>query len=75
MFFTWDLQMSFAIYDAWCRKAAIRYTGNIYLIAKKRIIPTYLTDEVFVHYKRKRTTYEAFKKKSEHMSMNRKSEV
>ncbi|KAK9126252.1 hypothetical protein Scep_015098 [Stephania cephalantha] len=67
--------MSFAIYDAWCRKATIKYTGNIYLIAKKRITPIYLTDEVFEHYKRIRATDEAFKKKSEHMSMNRKSEV
>ncbi|KAK9147969.1 hypothetical protein Scep_006726 [Stephania cephalantha] len=74
VFFTWDLQMSFAIYDAWCRKAVIRYTGNIYLIAKKRISPIYLTDEVFEHYKRMRATNEAFKKKSE-MSTNRKSEV
>ncbi|KAK9140678.1 hypothetical protein Scep_010359 [Stephania cephalantha] len=75
VFFTWDLQMSFAIYDAWCRKAAIRYTGNIYLIAKKRITPIYLTHEVFEHYKRMRATDEAFKKKSEQMSTNRKSEV
>ncbi|KAK9133241.1 hypothetical protein Scep_012769 [Stephania cephalantha] len=67
--------MSFAIYDAWCRKAAIRYTGNIYLIAKNRIAPIYLTEEVFEHYKRKRATDEAFKKKSEQMSTNRKSEV
>ncbi|KAK9107549.1 hypothetical protein Syun_023560 [Stephania yunnanensis] len=75
VFFTWDLQMSFAIYDAWCRKAAIWYMGNIYLIAKKRITPIYLTDEVFKHYKRMRATDEAFKKKSEQMSTNRKSEV
>ncbi|KAK9087492.1 hypothetical protein Syun_029886 [Stephania yunnanensis] len=75
VFFTWDLQMSFAIYDAWCRKAAIRYTGNIYLIANKRIAPIYLTEEVFEHYKRMRATYEAFKKKSEQMSTNRKFEV
>ncbi|KAK9166385.1 hypothetical protein Scep_001576 [Stephania cephalantha] len=75
VFFTWDLQMSFAIYDAWCRKVAIRYTGNIYLIEKKRISPIYLTDEVFEHYKRKRATDEAFKKKPEQMSTNRKSEV
>ncbi|KAK9118957.1 hypothetical protein Scep_017050 [Stephania cephalantha] len=65
-----DLQMSFAIYDA-----AIRYTGNIYLIAKKRIKPFYLIEEVFEHYKRMRATDEAFKKKSEQMSSNRKSEV
>ncbi|KAK9142500.1 hypothetical protein Syun_011900 [Stephania yunnanensis] len=71
----WDLPMSFAIYDAWCRKAAIRYTGNIYLIAKKRIAPIYLTEEVFDHYKRMRAIYEAFKKKSEQMSSNRKFEV
>ncbi|KAK9125484.1 hypothetical protein Scep_014330 [Stephania cephalantha] len=75
VFFTWDLPMSFAIYDAWCRRAAIRYTGNIYLIAKKRIAPVYLTEEVFEHYKRMRATDEAFKKKSEQMSSNRKSEV
>ncbi|KAK9092748.1 hypothetical protein Syun_027659 [Stephania yunnanensis] len=75
VFFTRDLQMSFAIYDAWCRKASIRYTGNIYLIAKKIISPIYLTDEVFEHYKRMRATDEAFKKKFEQMSMNRKSEV
>ncbi|KAK9157907.1 hypothetical protein Scep_004481 [Stephania cephalantha] len=75
VFFTGDLQMSFAIYDAWCRKATIRYTGNIYLIAKKRIAPIYLTDEVFEHYKRMRATDEAFKKKSEQMSTNRKSEM
>ncbi|KAK9147710.1 hypothetical protein Scep_006467 [Stephania cephalantha] len=75
VFFTWDLQMSFAIYDAWCRKAAIRHTCNIYLIAKKTITPIYLTYEVFEHYKRKRATYEAFKKKSEQMCTNRKSEV
>ncbi|KAK9158290.1 hypothetical protein Scep_004864 [Stephania cephalantha] len=75
VFFTWDLQMSFAIYDARCRKSAIRYTGNIYLIAKKRITPIYLTEEVFEHYKRKQATDEAFKKKSEQMSTNRKSEV
>ncbi|KAK9101241.1 hypothetical protein Scep_024671 [Stephania cephalantha] len=56
VFFTWDLSMSFAIYDAWCRKASIRYTGNIYLIAKKRIAPIYLTEEVFEHYKRMRAT-------------------
>ncbi|KAK9099159.1 hypothetical protein Syun_026204 [Stephania yunnanensis] len=67
--------MSFAIYDAWCRRAAIRYTGNIYLIAKKRITPVYLTEEVFDHYKRMRATDEVFKKKSEQMSSNRKSEV
>ncbi|KAK9083479.1 hypothetical protein Scep_029950 [Stephania cephalantha] len=67
--------MSFAIYDAWCRKAAIRYTGNIYLIAKKIIAHIYLTDEVFEHYKRMRATDEAFKKKSEQMSMNRKFDV
>ncbi|KAK9162824.1 hypothetical protein Syun_003726 [Stephania yunnanensis] len=67
--------MSFAIYDAWSQKAAIRYTGNIYLIAKKRITPIYLTDEVFEHYKRMRATYEAFKKKSKQMSTNKKSEV
>ncbi|KAK9120982.1 hypothetical protein Syun_018599 [Stephania yunnanensis] len=65
VFFTWDLPMSFAIYDAWCRRASIRYTGNIYLIAKKRIAPIYLTEEVFEHYKRMRATDEAFKKKSE----------
>ncbi|KAK9166301.1 hypothetical protein Scep_001492 [Stephania cephalantha] len=65
VFFTWDLPMSFAIYDAWCRKASIKYTGNIYLIAKKRISPIYLTEEVFQHYKRMRATDEAFKKKSE----------
>ncbi|KAK9105092.1 hypothetical protein Scep_021936 [Stephania cephalantha] len=75
VFFTWDLQMSFVIYDAWCRKAAIRYTGNIYLIAKNIISPIYLTDEMFEHYKRMRATDEAFKKKSEQMSTNRKSEV
>ncbi|KAK9159709.1 hypothetical protein Syun_006050 [Stephania yunnanensis] len=75
MFFTWDLSMSFAIYDAWCRRAAIRYTGNIYLIAKKRITHVYLTEEVFDHYKRMRATDEAFKKKFEQMSNNRKSEV
>ncbi|KAK9100706.1 hypothetical protein Scep_024136 [Stephania cephalantha] len=67
--------MSFAIYDDWRRKASIRYTGNIYIIAKKRITPFYLTDEVFEHYKRMRATDEAFKKKSEQMSMNRKFEV
>ncbi|KAK9169640.1 hypothetical protein Syun_001780 [Stephania yunnanensis] len=75
VFFTWDLPMSFAIYDAWCRRATIRYTGNIYLIAKKRITPVYLIEEVFDHYKRIRATYEAFKKNSEQMSSNRKSEV
>ncbi|KAK9099182.1 hypothetical protein Syun_026227 [Stephania yunnanensis] len=75
VFFTWDLQMSFAIYDTWCRKAAIRYTGNIYLIAKKRITIIYLKDEVFEHYKRMRATDEAFKKKFEQMSTNKKSEV
>ncbi|KAK9092428.1 hypothetical protein Syun_027339 [Stephania yunnanensis] len=75
VFFTWDLQMSFAIYDAWCWKAAIWYTGNIYLIAKKRISLIYLTDEAFEHYKRMRATNEAFKKKSEQMGTNRKSEV
>ncbi|KAK9170006.1 hypothetical protein Syun_002146 [Stephania yunnanensis] len=75
VFFTWDLPMSFAIYDAWCRRAVIRYTGNIYLIAKKRIAHVYLTEEVFDHYKRMRATYEAFKKKSEQMSNNRKSEL
>ncbi|KAK9111550.1 hypothetical protein Scep_019069 [Stephania cephalantha] len=75
VFFTWDLPMSFAIYDVWCRRAAIRYTGNIYLIAKKRITPIYLTEEVFEHYKRMRATDEAFKKKSEQMSSNRKFEV
>ncbi|KAK9086897.1 hypothetical protein Syun_029291 [Stephania yunnanensis] len=74
VFFIWDLPMSFAIYDAWCRRAAIRYTGNIYLIAKKRITPVYLTEEVFDHYKRMRVTDEVFKKKSEQMSSNRKSE-
>ncbi|KAK9106994.1 hypothetical protein Syun_023005 [Stephania yunnanensis] len=74
VFFTWDLPMSFAIYDAWCRRAAIPYTGNIYLIAKKRITPVYLTEEVFDHYKRMRATDEAFNKKSEQMSNNRKSE-
>ncbi|KAK9086904.1 hypothetical protein Syun_029298 [Stephania yunnanensis] len=74
VFFTWDLPMSFAIYDAWCRRAAIRYTGNIYLIAKKRITPIYLTEEVFKHYKRMRATDEAFEK-SEQMSSNRKYEV
>ncbi|KAK9135486.1 hypothetical protein Syun_014816 [Stephania yunnanensis] len=74
VFFTWDLPMSFAIYDAWCRRASIRYTGNIYLIAKKRIAPIYLTEEVFEHYKRMRATDEAFKKKSDKMSSNRKSE-
>ncbi|KAK9086814.1 hypothetical protein Syun_029208 [Stephania yunnanensis] len=58
VFFTWDLPMSFAIYDAWCRRAAIRYTGNIYLKAKKRITPVYLTEEVFDHYKRMRATDE-----------------
>ncbi|KAK9100924.1 hypothetical protein Scep_024354 [Stephania cephalantha] len=67
--------MSFAIYEAWCRKAAIRYTGNIYLIAKKRKTPIYLTNEVFEHYKRTRATDEAFKKKFEQMSANRRSEV
>ncbi|KAK9158545.1 hypothetical protein Scep_005119 [Stephania cephalantha] len=75
VFFTWDLQMSFVIYEAWCWKAAIRYTGNIYLIEKKRISPIYLTDEVYEHYKRKRATDETFKKKSEQMSTNRKFEV
>ncbi|KAK9086999.1 hypothetical protein Syun_029393 [Stephania yunnanensis] len=75
VFFTWDLQMSFAIYDAWCRKAAIQYMSNIYLIAKKIIAPIYLTDEVFEHYKRMRATDEAFKKKFELMSTNRKSKV
>ncbi|KAK9166142.1 hypothetical protein Scep_001333 [Stephania cephalantha] len=67
--------MSFAIYEAWCRKAAIRYTNNMYLIAKKRRTPIYLTDEVFEHYKRTRAIDEAFKKKSEQMSTNRRSEV
>ncbi|KAK9113761.1 hypothetical protein Syun_020558 [Stephania yunnanensis] len=75
VFFTWDLPMSFAIYDAWCRRATIQYTGNIYLIAKKRIAPIYLSEEVFEHYKRMRATDEAFKKKSEQMRSNRKSEV
>ncbi|KAK9098376.1 hypothetical protein Syun_025421 [Stephania yunnanensis] len=75
VFFTWDSQMSFAIHDVWCRKAAIWYMGNIYLIAKKRIAPIYLTDEVFEHYKRMRATDETFKKKSKQMSTNRKSEV
>ncbi|KAK9111440.1 hypothetical protein Scep_018959 [Stephania cephalantha] len=75
VFFTWDLQMSFAIYDAWCRKAVIRYTSNIYLIAEKRITHIYSTEEVFEHYKGKRATDETFKKKSEQMSTNRKSEV
>ncbi|KAK9115194.1 hypothetical protein Syun_021991 [Stephania yunnanensis] len=75
VFYTWDLQMSFAIYDAWCQKATIRYTSNIYLITKKRITHIYLTDEVFEHYKRMRATDEAFKKKSEQMNTNRKSEV
>ncbi|KAK9107601.1 hypothetical protein Syun_023612 [Stephania yunnanensis] len=56
-------------------KAAIRYTGNICLIAKKRITPIYLTEEVFEHYKRMRATDETFKNKSEQMSSNRKSEV
>ncbi|KAK9143122.1 hypothetical protein Syun_012522 [Stephania yunnanensis] len=65
------LIISFAIYDAWCWKAAIRYTGTIYLIAKKRITHIYLTDEVFERYKRMRATDEAFKKKSEQMSTNR----
>ncbi|KAK9142746.1 hypothetical protein Syun_012146 [Stephania yunnanensis] len=51
------------------------YMRNIYLIAKKRITPIYLTDEVFEHYKRMRATDEAFKKKSEQMSTNKKSEV
>ncbi|KAK9106982.1 hypothetical protein Syun_022993 [Stephania yunnanensis] len=74
VFFTWDLPISFAIYDAWCRRVAIRYTGNIYLITKKIIALVYLTEEVFEHYKRMRATDEAFKKKSEHMSSNRKSE-
>ncbi|KAK9107676.1 hypothetical protein Syun_023687 [Stephania yunnanensis] len=55
--------------------ASIQYTGNLYLIAKKRITHIYLTDEVFEHYKRMRATDEAFKKKSEQMSMNKKSEV
>ncbi|KAK9132068.1 hypothetical protein Scep_011596 [Stephania cephalantha] len=67
--------MSFAIYDAWCRKASIRYTCNIYLIAKKRISPIYLTEEVFEHYKRMRATDETFKKKFEQMNNNKKSEV
>ncbi|KAK9087020.1 hypothetical protein Syun_029414 [Stephania yunnanensis] len=75
VFFTWDLQMSFAIYDVWCRKAAIQYTGNIYLIVKKSIAPIYLTYEVFEHYKRMRATDETFKKKSERMSTNRNSEA
>ncbi|KAK9163252.1 hypothetical protein Syun_004154 [Stephania yunnanensis] len=56
-------------------RQAIRYMGNIYLIAKKRITPIYLTEEVFEHYKRMRATYETFKKKSEQISTNRKSEV
>ncbi|KAK9098175.1 hypothetical protein Syun_025220 [Stephania yunnanensis] len=67
--------MSFAIYVACCWRAAIWYTGNIYLIVKKRITPVYLTEEVFDHYKRMRATDEAFNKKSEHMSNNRKFEV
>ncbi|KAK9107416.1 hypothetical protein Syun_023427 [Stephania yunnanensis] len=75
VFFTWDLPMSFAIYDAWCRRAAIRYTGNIYLIVKKRISLIYLTEEVFEHYERMQATDEAFKKDSKQMSSNRKSEV
>ncbi|KAK9160756.1 hypothetical protein Syun_007097 [Stephania yunnanensis] len=75
VFFTWDLPMSFAICDALCRRASIRYMGNIYLIAKKRITPIHLTEEVFEHYKRMRAIDEAFKKKSEQMSRNRKSEV
>ncbi|KAK9158539.1 hypothetical protein Scep_005113 [Stephania cephalantha] len=75
VFFTWDLQMSFVIYEAWCWKAAIRYTGNIHLIEKKIISPIYLTEEVYEHYKRKRATDEAFKKKSEQMSTNKKFEV
>ncbi|KAK9166014.1 hypothetical protein Scep_001205 [Stephania cephalantha] len=70
----WDLQMSFAIYDAWCQGAYPRH-GNIYLIAKKRITSIYLTEEVFEHYKRMRATDEAFNKKSEQMSTNRKSGV
>ncbi|KAK9087016.1 hypothetical protein Syun_029410 [Stephania yunnanensis] len=49
VFFTWDLPMSFAIYDAWCRRAAIWYMGKIYLIAKKRIAHIYLTEEEFEH--------------------------
>ncbi|KAK9106788.1 hypothetical protein Syun_022799 [Stephania yunnanensis] len=67
--------MSFTIYEAWYRKTVIRYTSNIYLIAKKRITPIYLTYEVFEHYKRTRAIDEAFKKKFEQMSANRKSEV
>ncbi|KAK9098981.1 hypothetical protein Syun_026026 [Stephania yunnanensis] len=74
-FISEELQISFAIYEAWCREAAIRYTGNIYLIANKKITPIYLTEEVFEHYKRKRAKDEAFKKKSEQMSANRKFEV
>ncbi|KAK9142589.1 hypothetical protein Syun_011989 [Stephania yunnanensis] len=48
---------------------------NIYLIAKKRKTSIYLTEEVLEHYKRMRATNEAFKKKSEQISSNRKSEV
>ncbi|KAK9114422.1 hypothetical protein Syun_021219 [Stephania yunnanensis] len=73
--FMWASQMSFVICDAWCRKAAIWYTTNIYLIVKKRISPIYLTEEVFEHYKRMRATDEAFNKKSEQMNTNRKSKV
>ncbi|KAK9120797.1 hypothetical protein Syun_018414 [Stephania yunnanensis] len=74
-FFTWELHMSFTIYEAWCQKAAIQYTGNIYLIAKKRRTPIYLMAKVFQHYKKTRATDETFKKKSEQMNTNKRFEV
>ncbi|KAK9088294.1 hypothetical protein Scep_027376 [Stephania cephalantha] len=70
----WDLQMSFAIYDVWCRKASI--STRQYISHREEKNNTYLlNEEVFEHYKRMRATDETFKKKYEQMSTNRKSEV
>ncbi|KAK9103336.1 hypothetical protein Sjap_020590 [Stephania japonica] len=74
VFFTWDLRLSFAVYAAWLKKAAIRYANNMYLIANMRRTPIYLTNEVFENYKKMRATDEKFEAKSVQMNANRKSE-
>ncbi|KAK9154999.1 hypothetical protein Sjap_002479 [Stephania japonica] len=73
VWFTWDECLSWRVYYAWLRKAAKRYTDNVYKMFHRRHAPAYLTDEVFQNYKKMRES-DDFKEKSAKMSANRMTE-
>ncbi|KAK9117580.1 hypothetical protein Sjap_016527 [Stephania japonica] len=73
VWFTWDERLSWRVYYAWLRKAAKRYTDNVYKMVHRRHAPAYLTDEVFQNYKKMRES-DDFKEKSAKMSANRMTE-